>query len=142
MYAQSSQEARKTIKSAVKVVGVTTLGLPPLLTMAVALSFKGSMILQHDLVMQGSGAARKNYNSCREGSRRHDLGPSTASEHGCRPLIQRFDDPALDSVMLGSGTARMEEYCTVAIAWQKTLKIPKEFTDHLRSGVDIGSSLP
>ena len=82
------------INAAVKVVGVTTLSHPYRLIMAIALSFKDSTILQHELVMQGSNVARS------------------------------------------------KEYCTVAGAWQKTLKIPKEFTDLLRSAVGIGSSLP
>ena len=84
---------------------------------------------------------QKNNQSCREGSRRHDHGPSTASDHGRRPLIQRFDDPAT-WLSEGSGAARMNDYCTVVIAWQKTLKIPKKLTDQLRSAVGIGSSLP
>lgn len=47
---ERKEDARKTINAAVKVVGVTTMGHPQLLTMVVALSFKDSTILQHDLV--------------------------------------------------------------------------------------------
>ena len=34
------------------------------------------------------------YQYCREGGQHHYLSPSTASDHGQRPLVQRFDDPA------------------------------------------------
>lgn len=95
LWIERKQDARKTINPAVEVVGVTTLGHSQLLTIVVALSFKHSTIMQHDIVMEGSGAARKTYKSFREGSRRHELGLSTASDHGRHPLIQRFDDPAI-----------------------------------------------
>lgn len=56
-------------------------------------------------------------------------------------LAQSFDDTAT-----GLSDAKLQcsrkQYCTVALAWKKTLKILKESSDLLRPGVCIGSSLP